>query len=236
MRQVSKLCQNPECAKEFISTNSSKKYCCNNCIQDHRKQQVNIKVCEKCGNRFPNRLEVDGKIRNLQRRRYCLKCSPFGSHNTKDLMNNSNSKTHKTCPDCKTEKHYSEYYRRRKTQTSTYCKLCTNKRTVIRQKRNKDKVLEFMGGSCAECGYSKYRGALSLHHKDPTEKDQTLDAFSKRSLEKLKPELEKCVLLCVNCHREAHYQPKDSCKKRCFTMEIAKESMCRIQGREVLQM
>ena len=37
--------------------------------------------CELCSQPFPNKLKVDGRLRNLQNRRYCLICSPFGAHN-----------------------------------------------------------------------------------------------------------------------------------------------------------
>lgn len=45
--------------------------------------------------------------------------------------------------------------------------------------------------------------ALEFHHLDPSEKDP--DYYSlKIDFDKLKPELDKCVLLCANCHREKH--------------------------------
>lgn len=41
--------------------------------------------CQQCGDEFPNRVKVNGKTKNLSTRRYCLRCSPFGSHNTRKL-------------------------------------------------------------------------------------------------------------------------------------------------------
>lgn len=40
------------------------------------------KLCEGCGGPFPRRAAIDGTIRNLNNRRFCLRCSPFGQHNT----------------------------------------------------------------------------------------------------------------------------------------------------------
>ena len=45
--------------------------------------------------------------------------------------------------------------------------------------------------------------ALQFHHLDPTQKDFGISGTTK-SFEKLKPELDKCVLLCANCHGEVH--------------------------------
>jgi hypothetical protein len=41
--------------------------------------------CRKCGDYFPNHVKIEGKKRNLCKRKYCLKCSPFNKHNTKKI-------------------------------------------------------------------------------------------------------------------------------------------------------
>ena len=53
------------------------------------------------------------------------------------------------------------------------------------------------------CGYDKYHGALELHHLN--QKDKRFGISDKgytRSWEKVRTELDKCILLCANCHRE----------------------------------
>ena len=52
------------------------------------------------------------------------------------------------------------------------------------------------------CGYSRYIGALQFHHTDPDKKDFAISSIRTISLEKLKPELDKCVLTCSRCHDE----------------------------------
>lgn len=56
------------------------------------------------------------------------------------------------------------------------------------------------------CGYNKNIAALEFHHINPEEKEFEIDIrhFSNTSLEKLKKEVNKCILLCANCHRELH--------------------------------
>lgn len=72
-----------------------------------------------------------------------------------------------------------------------------------RRRKLKTMAIEYKGGRCQICGYSKYQGALDLHHIDPTEKDFGLSQKGKtRSWEKIKVELDKCILLCATCHRE----------------------------------
>jgi predicted Zn-ribbon and HTH transcriptional regulator len=84
-----------------------------------------------------------------------------------------------------------------------HCKKCHSKRTHNRLKETKRKAVEYLGGRCQKCGYDKYLGALQFHHRDPLQKDPNL--FSTwLSFEKFKKELDKCDLLCANCHAEEH--------------------------------
>ncbi len=65
--------------------------------------------------------------------------------------------------------------------------------------------IEYGGGCCQLCGYNRCSRALSFHHKDPKEKDFGLSVRGlTRSWEKIQAELDKCVLVCANCHMEIH--------------------------------
>ena len=61
-----------------------------------------------------------------------------------------------------------------------------------------------MGGKCKVCGYNKYYGALDFHHINPNEKGFTLSKKATYNFERVKIELDKCIMLCSNCHRELH--------------------------------
>jgi len=53
------------------------------------------------------------------------------------------------------------------------------------------------------CGYDAYIGALQFHHLDPAQKSFGLSSQGfTRSLERMRQEAKKCVLLCANCHAE----------------------------------
>lgn len=66
-------------------------------------------------------------------------------------------------------------------------------------------AIEHGGGCCQICGYEKSVRALTFHHRNPEEKDFGVsDKGITRSWAKTKKEIEKCVLLCANCHAEVH--------------------------------
>jgi 5-methylcytosine-specific restriction endonuclease McrA len=85
---------------------------------------------------------------------------------------------------------------------------CVKCRSVAVQKRRdkiKQMAVEYKGGCCFNCGYTAYIGALEFHHKDPSKKDFGIASKGfTRSWESVKLELDKCILVCANCHREIH--------------------------------
>jgi len=102
---------------------------------------------------------------------------------------------------CKQKHHYD----RVKEQTNTYHSQ------TIRGYKRKLYLIEFLGGSCKECGYNKNISALEFHHRDPNVKDHQLDSrtLSNRSMDYIMNEISKCDLLCSNCHREFHNPEMD---------------------------
>lgn len=70
--------------------------------------------------------------------------------------------------------------------------------------KTKEKAVEYKGGKCVKCGYDKCVKALEFHHLDPNEKDFGISINCNRAWEKIKIELDKCILVCANCHREIH--------------------------------
>jgi hypothetical protein len=143
------------------------------------------KICEACGLSFPRKVMVDGKLRSLYRRRFCLTCSPFGAHNTS-----------KTPPRNSTDKERLES-RRRKRNAKSYRSL------KQRRRRRKADLVASWGGRCLDCGYAGAPAVFEFHHRDPATKSFTLGEFS-GALEPLLREVEKCDLLCANCHRIRH--------------------------------
>ena len=75
------------------------------------------------------------------------------------------------------------------------------------RRNNKLKLIEYKGGKCEICSYAKpIPGAYDFHHKDPNQKDFGISSKGDiRSIAKLKKEVDKCILVCRNCHAEIHY-------------------------------
>lgn len=65
--------------------------------------------------------------------------------------------------------------------------------------------VEYKGGHCIICGYNRCMSALEFHHLDQNKKDFSISVNGyTMSWEKIKNELDKCVCVCANCHREIH--------------------------------
>jgi hypothetical protein len=160
-------------------------------------------VCSKCGEYFPCKIRINGKSHNLSNRKFCLDCSPFGLHNTRGIKTPTIGK--RICPKCGKEKNDDEFYRRRtNNKLTSYCIDCNKKNATFYKQEIKKKCVDYKGGKCEICGYNKNLSALEFHHKNPDGKDFSIGNSKTIILENLKSELDKCVLLCANCHRELH--------------------------------
>jgi len=74
-----------------------------------------------------------------------------------------------------------------------------------RRKRIKEKAINYKGSKCEACGYSRCYDALEFHHIENNKKEFGISEKGyTRGWEKVKSEIEKCLLLCSNCHRELH--------------------------------
>ena len=100
----------------------------------------------------------------------------------------------KVCGETKRDKFYGKM--------KTTCYKCHGDHLEKYRLQVRDEALAYKGSKCESCGYDKYKGALEFHHKDPKKKDP--QGLRKYKREKLFAELDKCVLLCANCHREEH--------------------------------
>jgi transposase len=83
------------------------------------------------------------------------------------------------------------------------CRQCRMDHVAAWRRRAKARLVEEAGGRCVACGYDASLAALQFHHLDPSTKKFGLSMRGvTRSMEKLREEAAKCVLLCANCHAE----------------------------------
>lgn len=155
-----------------------------------------MRFCKKCNNQIPARVWVEGKQRNICKRSYCLECSPFGTHNTKQIHLEVGVSGDRECVCTVCKKPY--IYSRRKSNSTVRCNSCYVK---SRRKNMKEASIRKKGGKCVCCGYNRCHASLDFHHIDPTTKEFGIagNNFSKKRIE---VEIEKCVLVCRNCHGE----------------------------------
>jgi len=124
--------------------------------------------------------------------KHCSKCD-------KDLLLSEFHKNQAWCKSC--GKEYNRKHRKENPQ------MYRNRAKKWHQKV-KQKCVDYKGGKCSVCGYSKCLAALEFHHINPEEKDFQI---GRRGIDRhrqwgkwLEKELDKCLLLCANCHRELH--------------------------------
>ncbi len=148
-----------------------------------------MRTCSKCGDHFPIMVKIDGVTKNLGSRKYCLKCSPFGKHNTRPLQNRPG------CPVCGSLTRKGRAGRR-------ICYGCENKRE---EKYKVDKICDIVGSSCWICHYDKGFKMLDFHHMKDKHFALTSRNIGRLNWQDILNELRKCCLLCCRCHREFHY-------------------------------
>lgn len=81
----------------------------------------------------------------------------------------------------------------------------TNIKSVTEHRRRKKvRAVEYKGGKCRVCAYKRSMAALQFHHLDPSQKDFGIGHAAAWAWDRIKKEIDKCVLLCANCHIEVH--------------------------------
>ena len=103
-----------------------------------------------------------------------------------------------------------------KSVTRIYCYECSgdstrkdnntrkHQKTILRRNM-KLQAIKLLGGKCSRCGYNKWCvDALEFHHENPNEKEFKLGSGNTMSWKDYKKELQKCILICSNCHKEIH--------------------------------
>lgn len=117
----------------------------------------------------------------------------------------------KYCPKCEKNKKISDFYKRtskgRKHNTGGYCKECSNAYHTERVKNVKIKMIEYKGGKCERCELKlkdTHYSVFEFHHLDPKTKDINFAKIKYQKWEVIQKEIDKCALLCANCHRITH--------------------------------
>jgi len=173
-------------------------------------------ICKKCNEKFPNRIWIGGKYKNIHHRSYCLSCSPIDQRlrsgplpkDGSDPFDKGKDKypsgrvrpnpRKAICPDC--NKEFLKKHR------NLICNTCKAKKARAKVKQE---LVEYKGGKCVCCGYDNWK-VLNFHHMNSEEKDFNLSSlYGSKEKKLLFKEADKCVLLCSNCHAEVHLGLKE---------------------------
>ena len=121
----------------------------------------------------------------------------------------------KKCFKCKQEKEINLFYKNRSTKDgySGICKQCQGENERTNNLLTKQWV-EGLKKECSKCGDNRH-WVLDFHHVNPSKKTISISVYSisgtasfETKKKKILQELENCILLCANCHRDYHYQEK----------------------------
>jgi hypothetical protein len=193
-----------------------------------------MKTCKACGKPFKaaHSCVIGGRVFKIGwYRKYCTKCVPPGSRFSArggvfkcvkcgvpyTFQNRTrNYSTMTTCSQCtrtlrerklKCRHCHKPYVFARKGGrhycTQELCHVCVGRKQYLKRKRM---AVEYKGGACQECGYHKCLNSLVFHHRNPKNKEHGIQHLLSRRVcwERMRRELDKCDLLCANCHGETH--------------------------------
>lgn len=183
---------------------------CESCEIDFFKRNYEIKNTKH--NYCSEKCAIKGRIKPLSCR-YC------GSSN---LVKNNNSSVgyRRICKECMI-KQIREIEKKRiankrcmrcNSLPKTGCKLCQDcltkdtKRQANKRRDNKKRAVLFLGGKCKRCGLESIIMDIYDFHHNTDEKETEITKILNKSFERIKKELEKCILLCANCHRLTHFE------------------------------
>lgn len=132
-----------------------------------------------------------------------------------------------------------EFELRKKYPTQKCCSRVCGSRFYGDRRRHKLKLMaiNIKGGKCQKCGYNKCRAALSFHHRDPSTKKFGISSWRHVKWDDVKQEIEKCDLLCSNCHMEIEHLELELIKEELHEYwrepEPARQYYCLDCGRKV---
>lgn len=109
------------------------------------------------------------------------------------------------CNSCGQYKTLDHFYFSKGKLSQKVCKNCVRQKERDKYQSKQIELNEFrQQHPCVKCGCSKYY-LIDFHHLNPAEKDFTISDNSHAKIETLMKEIDKCVSLCSNCHREFHH-------------------------------
>lgn len=128
----------------------------------------------------------------------CSKCKRILPIDNFRWKNKSKNIKHSQCKECQAKAEKIRYQQDKERKEKII------QRSLSYKERNLEYIKEKKSCGCQKCGEKRFY-VLDFHHIDKENKNDTINHLRTCSLETLKKEIEKCIVLCANCHREFHY-------------------------------
>ena len=126
---------------------------------------------------------------------------------TRELTIKNKDKDEKPCVNCGEVKSKDDFYSSGGSRSRGYCKDCLKTYHTDRLRKVKIKMITYKGGKCERCNLKledSHYSVFDFHHIDSSTKDPNFSSIKFQKWEKIKDEIDKCKLLCSNCHRITH--------------------------------
>lgn len=128
----------------------------------------------------------------------CSKCKRILPIENFRWKNKSQNLHHSQCKQCQSKREKERYLQDKQRKDAII------QRTLSYKERNLEYIKQRKACGCAKCGEKRFY-VLDFHHLDKKQKNDTINNLRTCSLDTLSQEIDKCIVLCSNCHREFHY-------------------------------
>jgi hypothetical protein len=130
-------------------------------------------------------------------KKICSKCNIAKALDEFNFRQKSKEIRHAYCKDCGKLLTKSHYQRNKKQYMDKNLRSLKKRREFVQKMKNKP---------CADCGIVYPYYVMDFDHRENETKEFGLHKVTQKALGALKREIEKCDVVCANCHRERTHQ------------------------------
>lgn len=166
---------------------------CKKCInKEKQEKRLEKRKISNKGGLIPN---IEGKKCTICKNIYPCNNDYFGKHK------GNKSGLDSYCKECRRKKNLTNFYKASDKWKNTHKK-------TVQEKQQKIKEIKEQSCGCLKCNEKRIH-LLDFHHLDPTQKNFQISQGESKGWSRIIKEIEKCILLCKNCHADFHYQEKE---------------------------
>lgn len=152
--------------------------------------------CMKCNRERKKKKNKEKYYKFLSEHHHCERCGCDLTIDNIAWKDKSRGFYYNRCIDCDDTRKFEE----------KFLPLHPGKKHLTQKEIKEDIIAAFKKSGCKKCGESRDY-VLDAHHKKPDSKNHSISDMTRNScsIKELNEELDKCIVLCANCHREFHH-------------------------------